>query len=135
MLQVKWFVAFLLVLCSVSAVAIQNTPATAGAKQAGAALTSRQPVIAESRPSKQAPRAADVNRHGLMAAQHPGLSDPLDQANLPSLGKVHSFPVLAKARFLAPINVHPAELPESRAPQINMRKLLTAKPPDVPAVK
>lgn len=138
MLQAKWFVASLLVLCSVSAVATQNKPATAGAKKAGAALTSRQPVIPEHRSSKQVPHPVAMSRHGFMAAQHPGLSYPLDQANLPSSGRVHSFPVLAKASFFSPVGVHPSipAIPaESKAPRIDRRKLWMAKPSALPTAQ
>lgn len=132
MLQAKWFVASLLVLCSASAVAIQNNPATAGAKKAGAALTSGQPVVPEPRSLKQVPRPVAMNHHGFMAAQHPGLSYPLSQANLPSSGKVHSFPVLAKASFFSPVDVHPSIPAESKTPQIDRHKLLMARPPVLP---
>lgn len=139
MLQVKWLVAFLLVLCGMSLAAAQNSSsnrqsALAGAKKAAANITSRQPIVPRIRSSKQVPRPVAANRHGLMAARHPGLSYPLDQANLPPSGKVHSFPELSRARFLAPANIHPEGFPEFRAPQINKRKLLTAKPPALPEV-
>ena len=131
MLQAKRLVTFLLVVCSVAAA--QNKAATAGAKKAAAALTSRQPLIPEPRSSRQAPRPAAMNRHGFMAAQHPGLSYPLEQANLPSAGKAHSFPALSKASFFSPVDARPSIPAERKAPQIDRRKLLMGQPPAPPA--
>src|SRR5947209_2752166 len=128
MLQVRSFLALILLLAGVSTAATQNTSssrqaAMAEAKQASASHPAR-PI---SMPSNPVVRPGAVNRHALMTTQHPDVAAALGQANLPSSGKAHSFPGLSRANFLSAANARPVVFPESKAPKINTGKLRTTK--------
>lgn len=130
--QVRSSVALLVVLAGVSVAATQNTSssrqaALAEAKQASARQTARF----GSMPSSYVPRPAIVNRHALMTTHHPDVAAALNLANLPSSGKVYSFPELSRVSFLSPVSVHRDVFPESKAPEINKQKLRLVKPHNV----
>ena|SRR5437763_212084 len=141
MLQVRWFITFLIVLVGTSAAAMQDASsprqaAIAEAKKVNATQASKPPVVPGTFPSSGHPaHPVALNRHALMITQHADIASALTPANIPSSGKAYSFPALSKASFLAPANARSEVFPEPKAPHINTRKLRMAKPPDVHPVR
>ena len=136
MLQMKCFVAFLLVLSGTFAAAAQNTSssrqaAIAEAKKASAGQMAKPAVVPESLSSAHVIHPAALDRHALMMTRHPDIAAALTQANLPASGKAYSFPELSKASFLSPANARSDVFPASKASHINTRKLRMTKPREV----